>query len=253
MTSSDKDKFIIAERGRTLDQIKRLYAVVMGFAATECIKSIITCVRFSDNPRAAAWVFVSLGICFISLMVLFFLAAERYLDRVYLDKVDGDATWNGLGYDILTLITTSTWFVILSKSLPSEGLGPNSKTLHINSFKLYDSDFVRNLLWLYAIDSILLAIQYARLRKTKMNIDNIDQLIWAHIVWMATNIVSIVFLKYAQTLNMFQSGPVALAILLLAAHLLRVVVDFQETFPLYFPVRKEKHRSGWIYRLMNLR
>ena len=52
-----ENKQILSERGRSIDQIKRLYAVIMGFSATEMIKSVIFCIKYSHGDAESSYIY----------------------------------------------------------------------------------------------------------------------------------------------------------------------------------------------------
>ncbi len=243
MSNNTEEMELRSARTRTLDQVKRLYAVVMGFAANECVRGIILSIRSSDNTTMASWIFISFGTCFISLMILFYLGTERYLDRRYLGKKPIDATWNGMAFDILTLIVSATWFVILSHSLPVDKISSVNPIIRMSNFSVSHSDFVKNLLVLYIIDIGILIIQLIRLNRTLKSSGDFSDNEKAYKIWIAINFGCVVFTLIVICNNIFVISGVFLAIVMTMMHILRFVADFSSTFNSYYPSGKSKDKG----------
>jgi hypothetical protein len=118
MTTSSRD--IIAERTRTIDQIKRLYAVVMGYSVTSCFTNMYACARIiSSDMTIGISIILAQGLVFVSLIALFYLGAERLLDKRYLQADSKVPSRHGLLFDLLCLGATAAWFVILADTFPN--------------------------------------------------------------------------------------------------------------------------------------
>ena len=94
-----------SDRSRAIDQIKRLYAVIMGFALTTAIGNAYLCLRML-KPELKSFdaylLIIAPLIPFVSLLALFYLGAERLLDRKYLEE-NPQVTPHKLGLDLATV------------------------------------------------------------------------------------------------------------------------------------------------------
>jgi len=150
---------IIAERTRTIDQIKRLYAVVMGFAVTTCFANIYACARtVGFDDKIGISIILAQGVTFVSLITLFYLGAERLLDTRYLQADSRVPSRLGLLFDLFSLGLTAGWFVVLANTFTDPSKGPlTNQTLRDEL-----DAFVTNLLILYGADTFLLSCQLIR-------------------------------------------------------------------------------------------
>lgn len=229
----------IKERTRTLDHIKRLYAVVMGFAATECLKNIIAVIRESALVMSTSDAYlvkissVSLGLSFVSLMILFYLASERYLDKRYLTTDSPAATREGLAWDIICLVITASWFVVLAESIPSK-----DDLIELESVRslFMEGVFVKNLMILYAIDVGMIVIQLFKAQCTEKNDARKKDIVFANQVWILINLASISVVMPVFYNNKLDLGSQTSAIWFCVLHIIRITLDFWYTFRFYYPV-----------------
>ena len=224
-----------ADRSRTLDQIKRIYAVVMGFGATECIKNVFfSTFHVPEAERlSAALLFGSFGVAFLSLLTLFFLGAERYLDGRYL-SADREASRVGVGFDLLNLNVTAVWFVVLSQSFPAtSATGPI--TMVLSERHAAHLPFIGNLIWLNLIDLVLLGTQIARIHSSEAETAERVSMTRAHWIWIAINLATLVALGLLWHYGTVFSA-IEVAAVVFTVHVVRFIVDFWLTFRFYFPV-----------------
>src|ERR1043166_5061179 len=119
---------IRAERTRTVEQIKRLFAVVMGLAVIRCISNIYSLIKpiitpplvnpsasFQEHAQELVILFAQ-GITFFFLCSLFYLGWERSLERRYLQPDSPVPRPERLLFDLFCLSWTALWFVIDRKS-----------------------------------------------------------------------------------------------------------------------------------------
>lgn len=226
-----------ADRVRTLDQIKRLYAVMMGLAATHCITEAIVRIQRDHLGVDQIVVIVCHGVIFASLIILFFLGAERYLDKKYLRAGFHNPTWKSLTLDIGCLGLSSVWFVVLGRSVSAP------------IANLPDYYFVWNLLALYVIDLVTLGLQYRDISRTVPDCDETRTCKEVYSIWAIVNVCciaavsSLIFLFAPLALR--GSGDFSLTIYimagsLLAIHLIRFYVDFSRTLEFYYPLENER-------------
>lgn len=224
---------VLAERGRAIEQIKRLYAVVMGFAVVRIISQIYDCVHALLTKNLLDWnlaaILLAQFVAFISLIALFFLGAERMLDRKYLRETCIDPpTRLGLWFDLLTLGITAVLFLILANVFPGQPIDAKDVPRYFGYFIVW-------LLIIYALDIIMLSAQLISLRQDP----NQDRhLVHAYHVWIIINVVSLIAMLgiYFFVLGRFALLTIdvgAVAIILL--HLARFFVDFFLTFEFYYP------------------
>jgi hypothetical protein len=226
-----------ADRVRTLDQIKRLYAVMMGLAATHCITEAIVRIQRDHLGLDQIAVIVCHGIIFASLIILFFLGAERYLDKKYLRAGFHNPSWKSLTLDIGCLGLSSVWFVVLGRSVSAP------------IANLSDYYFVWNLLALYVMDLVILALQYRDISRTTPDCDETRTCAEAYTIWAIVNaccggaVLLLIFLFAPLMLS--RSGDINLTIytttgILLIIHLIRFYVDFSKTLEFYYPLEGDR-------------
>jgi hypothetical protein len=226
---------IIAERGRTIDQVKRLYAVVMGYALTTCVANAYLCER---ALQPATWearsIIIAPVLCFASLMALFYLGAERLLDRKYLRHDSRRPSRAGLCADLMTLALSAGWFVVVANIFQAP---VSPKTLDLSALRQFQSDFINGLFVLYFLDVFLLAAQVLILLRRKPA-DWLN-LLKAHLIWMVVNICTVFVLWF--WVSTMTDGPVpfiaigAVPFCLVLLHGLRFLADYTLTFKFYYP------------------
>jgi hypothetical protein len=228
---------ILAERGRTIDQIKRLYAVVMGYALITCFTNAYLCYRALDKYSwDANSILIAPVISFTSLIALFFLGAERMLDRKYLqESKPKPPTRAGLLIDLATLGISAAWFVILANIFqPPTG----TAKLTIGNLHEFQTRFINAVLVLYVLDLVLLAVQAIVILVQTGWGGRADDIFKAHLKWLGINVVSATFLcgtLYLSdgTFSKYEIGIVASCLVLI--HLVRFFWDFLWTFEFYYP------------------
>ncbi|MBP6111970.1 MAG: hypothetical protein KA482_06280 [Sphingobium sp.] len=227
---------LISERGRTLDQIKRLYAVIMGFAATECLKNAIFCIRNSSDKNLAFMVFTTFSFVIISMMILFYLGSERYLDRRYLKNNSPEPTRIGLGFDIFNLLITSAWFVYISESFPALSGDKIGAPIELGAESISSSKFISALLSLYVIDFLILSVQLVRTKIKMIDNDNKKMISVAHKIWMTINALSFILASFVIYENILKFDAYQIVLFLFAFHAIRLIVDFGVTIRFYYPM-----------------
>jgi len=220
---------VLTERIRTLDQIKRVYAVMMGAAATLCASNIAAAIRNADYAGEVIVTTSAQGLCFASLLVLFFVGTERYLDKKYLRAASKTPKWYTLMADIICLMVSGVWFVVLAQSV----LGAARDILQFNY----------NLLVLYGLDFAVLLFQLVTTDSTMPENATSDECKKAYRIWIVLNVICFVlvsiltFLVMPNLLTAYgETLGLALGALILAAiHIARFLFDFSRTFRLYYP------------------
>lgn len=226
---------IIAERTRTIDQIKRLYAVVMGYAVTTCFSNIYACARnigFDDTIGLS--IILAQGITFVSLITLFFLGAERLLDTRYLQADSRVPSPSGLLFDLFSLGLTAAWFVVLANTFADASKGQLKDT----DLQAELGAFITNLLILYGLDTFLLVCQLIRARGGPVS--SRQDAIYAHVWWIVLNLVCGAALVWL--IPLFAGRVIALgwrldavAVAVCALHVARFFADFMRTYRFYYP------------------
>ena len=226
---------IIAERGRTIDQIKRLYAVVMGYALTTCVATAYLCDR---AVQQASWearsIIVAPVLCFVSLMALFYLGAERLLDRKYLRHDSRRPSRAGLFADLMTLALSAGWLVVVANIFQAP-VNPNK--LDILALRQFQRDFINGLYVLYCLDIVLLAAQACILLRRKP--EDWGNLLKAHLTWLVVNVAAISVLWF--WVSTVPDGPLphvdinAVSFYLVLLHVARFIADYTLTFKFYYP------------------
>lgn len=239
---------VYAVRGRTLDQIKRLYAVVMGFALTTCIANAYLCFRRLEQPDAQAnLILVTAVFAFVSLIPLFYLGAERMLEQKYLQLSSEPASGGELFGDILTLWVTAGWFVVIANSFP---LIPATNNLPAADVHSFFPKFLFYLIILYVLDVVFLLMQMALLR-----LDAKSARIWeeheeaaynklmkAHKIWIGANLVTGAIIAIGWWFFDPSYGTAA-AWTLIVIQAARFLVDYTLTFESYYPQDEIKAAS----------
>jgi hypothetical protein len=189
--ASELNRQTLADRTRTIDQLKRLYAVVMGFAVTQCFSHIYQCAQSITIFSVSGLILIAQGIAFITLIVLFYLGAERLFDTRYLRTESRVPHPFGLLLDIFTSGVTAIWFVILADTFadPSSITLPHTIYSEISVNLHY---FTANLLLLYAVDVLFLLVQIFRTYRHRTS--NYQNSIKHHWFWLSLNLAGIFFL-----------------------------------------------------------
>ncbi|RYG89593.1 MAG: hypothetical protein EON59_01240 [Alphaproteobacteria bacterium] len=121
-TATDEQKFRSAQRGRTVDQLKRLYGVLMAFATTACVNNAFNCAKLTGYE----WrIFVPLGcqaLTFVLMIAPTYFIAEYYLDYKYLLKPDDTKKLRVVLFDLGATIPLAILFLILSQGFPLDQL-----------------------------------------------------------------------------------------------------------------------------------
>jgi hypothetical protein len=225
---------IIADRARTLDQIKRLYAVVMAFALTTSVANAYLCERALETKTLATRLIIFGPVfCLGSILILFCLGAERFLDLKYVQLASKRATWKGLALDLAALGATAGVFVVLANSFQPPPPGVLLKTADL---ALDQSVFLFNLVILCTVDVICLLPQYLIL-KIKRTVP-VPAAYSAHGTWLVTNAVMLVTffsLWYYEPRITNSLGVAGITTVLVIVHLGRFLIDFGCGFKLYYP------------------
>jgi len=233
-----EQKQLSADRIRTIDQIKRLYAVVMGFAVTTSISNVYNAVKSSGFDPSVSFVILSDEFAFISLIVLFFLGTERFYDARYLRPDSRPASLRGLFLDLSASGISAGFFVILAETFSLQDPGTALDLPHVMAMQ---HEFFRNLLGLYAIDLVLLFVQIWRMRRHPTGLENSFT---AHWIWVALNVATflIFFFFHRDELGHVAIGFLSLDLLIsslaleiLAIHAVRFGLDMSLTFEFYYP------------------
>lgn len=222
---------IYAVRGRTVDQIKRLYAVVMGFALTTCFANAFLCVRRVDPAEARSYIILCVAVfCFVSLISLFYLGAERMLEAKYLGLKSRPAKPRELLGDIATLWVTAAIFVVIANSFPETS---QSKPLAPGAVDKFLAEFIWYLAALYVADILFLWLQWDLLDKDEVPH---PELIGAHKCWLICNGVALLAMLAASAALWFSYvSEIWIAVGIAVVHAVRFWQDYTRTFHAYFP------------------
>jgi hypothetical protein len=230
VATGERKARVFADRVRTIDQIKRLYAVVLGFALTSSIANAYLCERSLAVFSWEEWsIIVAPVISSASLMVLFALGAERFLDRTYLQHDSVVPSRSSLFIDLFTLGLTAAWFVILSNIFQAPS-SPGS--LSLGDLRKFQSHFIRYLELFYLLDIACLGVNLVRGWGNSGHAK-------AHFIWIAINIVCVCLLFF--WIGKISDGPVPyigfslVAGLLTILHVGRFALDYFFTFEFYYP------------------
>lgn len=243
---------IRAERVRSIDQVKRLYAVVMGYGVTTCFSNIYACAKVLNfDLEHALLPLIAQGFVFVSLVALFYLGAERMMDARYLSENSPVPTPKGLLFDLAALGATAGWLVILADSFPVAPSAPfgddpdgvRQAAAFAARVVTGQANFTHNLLVLYTLDLIFLMGQIIRLSPRPSDPKR-DRTLKAHLVWFLINAICLsIFVFYTGdwlttsvaiagfSLNGLTCG-------LVLVHFFRFVIDFNWTFEFYYPTDK---------------
>ncbi len=231
-----KDALVLMERTRAIDQVKRLYTVMVGFATITLLTNVVANVRNLDPdapPMEAYLILASLIVSFFSLLILFIFGAERLLDVRYLEVGKRAPKWVGLMWDVISLLGTAAWFGIVANLLPVT----TSKvpTIGIDLLRQAQSDFIAFLMILYFADLILLLIQLARIGGSNSVASR------AHWTWFVLNALSLgaLYLTQKHLSNvpdptLYKDASLVTAVLI-GLHIVRFFSDVWMTFPFYYP------------------
>jgi hypothetical protein len=245
---------VLSERGRTIDQLKRLFAVVMGFAVTTCFinayQSITGMIQYITFDFHVIFIVISELLSFLSLIALFFLGTERLLDSTYLN-IRSDLPTHGIVlFDLIWLGLTAALFVILADTIPDRYIIdnaishiPHDTTILQQFLKCLtqrQEDFVVILLVIYFINSSLFGLQLKYFNK------RISEYTYAYRYWIKLNVVC--FIIFIIIITVFPILHLSvhhnlyiisvLSVSLIFVHLVRFYFDFRITFGVYFPKTK---------------
>ena len=235
----------LADRTRTIDQVKRLYAVVMGLAISSCFSATYQAFKFmSGYDVGIIGIVASEFITFTSLIVLFYLGAERMLDSKYLN-IGAKAPPRPINFlfDLCSLGVTAALFVGLADTLPDQtDLTHNGATL--SYFISRQRIFLEGLIFLYVVDLFILLVQICILytRKILKDQPGQDESIWAHWCWVLSNLLCLlIFCPIALYSELDKDisciGVNLLSVLLLIVHSVRFLFDYFLAFAFYYPNR----------------
>src|SRR5215469_15893281 len=239
---------VMADRTRTIDQIKRLYAVVMGFALTTCFANMYQCAKIIDIFSSYSIILVAQGVAFVTLILLFYLGAERLFDNRYLRVESRVPRRSGLLIDLFTSGATAVWFVILADTFPDAMKYNNQESMEA-ALAHNISFFAVNLLLLYIVDSFFLIIQIWRTYRQRTGDFNL--MIRHHWFWFILNLLGVILL-YPVIIN-FPNHSVAnslsilipqwvvpvfnnylyLSVYILTLHMVRFIADYWYAFRSY--------------------
>ena len=262
LTESEQQKrdktnaFILTDRTRALEQVKKLYAVVMGFAIWSCITNAFQCSRkllaISDP---IAWDTLSIlaaqVFSFLSLIALFLLGAERMLDRKHLQTDSDVPTRGGFFLDLVTIGGPAIAFVVIANIFPSVALTPKEiweawDPTPQASAKVFRSSVADDFWWylisllvLYGIDLALLWVHGGDIETQK---ERYPELVKGYKKWKWSNFLSIVAMGlvvlFFHILNQSVLRVNLAALSVIAWHGGRFWFDYYYCFDCYYPEKK---------------
>ncbi len=201
-----KVKSLEEARKRSVDNLQRLYAVVMGLALTEMLRA------FAEDPGARLGVLLG----FVATLVPFFHGMHRHLDDTYVLGWN-DAPNLTLMVDLGYMLTHSVGFVVLSQVA--------TKPLQ----------FYPGIALILAVDAVWVVYTYFKTDRTA-----IGELVYGrktdHLWWLRMNVVAAAILVALtwQPVVPLVGEHFTLATVILVA---RGIADYALAWKLYFPNR----------------
>lgn len=221
----------------------------MGLAVSACFSNTYHTLKyigpFDLNLYAAI---LSQFATVVTLIVLFYLGAERMLDSRYLDiEVKEPPTRRILLFDLFSLGATAAWFVVLADTLPDRDDLDKFQTVAEYTDYIIGRQhaFLKVLLGLYIMDSFILVGQigvvWARRRFASVEITR--RALKAHLWWVLSNVLcGLLFYPFlfrepgAFSATVFTfSGMSLLSLTLFVVHIIRFVIDYVFAFDFYYP------------------
>jgi hypothetical protein len=247
--ASSAESQLWLDRSRTIDQIKRLYAVVMGVALTTVITNCFLWDRAVPN---AGWdthaVFLAITVSFVSPMALYYLGGERMMDQKYLRPAADNPHPIVLWLDLAMLGLTAALFVVVANAIPPPPSPDQANPLSVKDAQRTILPFVHALAALYFIDASVLVVQAFAVSEEDEKLRS--KLRKAYIVWAAIN--AFFFLTLWRLPELIDSWPPFLGIGALTVYiglvaLARFFVDYLVMFPFYYPLREGTALpTGWL-------
>jgi hypothetical protein len=244
-TREENNQRIIDERIRAIEQIKRLYAVIMGFAITQLIGNQYAVTQTSHYSwRVELPFLVAQTVTFGTLITLFYLGAERMLEARYLRADSPVATRWGLLIDLVMLATQGFMFVFLANTVPGDLSPPQGTDWPAWRIQLEQANqlsFVDALIVINALDACFLAIQLVRLARSGHISGPVRaEANRAHWIWLRLNCLMLILLLAARQVAHTDFSVCIVTINLLSAllvifHLARFWADYARTFRFYYP------------------
>lgn len=233
---------LFAERVRSIDQIKRLYAVIMGYVLTNCATNIYHSLSSHPQPSPQLYTIIAAqSITLTSLLFLFYLATERTLDTRYLNirRISVPNRFFLL-VDLFTIFGTAAFFVVLSNSFPVDD---TSDVFEVQK------GFSKILYIFYGLDVLFLLLQIAVaiIGRLSRHISIYDKgkkkILLAHVVWLLVNIFffSVFWSSYnsywpiSGFLPDYVLGVNLLSFILIVLHTFRFFADFLIGYKFYYP------------------
>lgn len=219
-----------SERGRSIDQLKRLYAVVMGFALTagmaRAASREIEIVSFEGLA-------ILLNIfTIISISILVFLSAERHLENKYVLCEIYDPPLRTLSFDLLAMFVVSTSLAICG-ILSSEEIDTDR----------FHKSFIISVMIFHIIDFVILVL--GLIMNTQFSTrgeDEVDHIISVlNLVGLSlvAAFASFLVLKPDLFHSWFYINSAVPAFLLFLVHFVKFTIDLKANRPLYFLFQKE--------------
>jgi hypothetical protein len=252
--SEGADQLIITDRTRAIEQFKRFYAVIAGFAAVTFLNNAILCVRHLEPASGIALgygILIAQLISFFSLLILFVFGAERLLDMRYLQPNSEVPSWSSLVTDIFSLLITVGWFAVLANLLPvptvtnpGGDLPRPPPTVKLDDLRDSLRLFFYALCFVYLVDLIFLGVQREKFKKQKplvLSAPGAPKQLTAqsiHQKWLIINGLTFagMLIISAHLMTAKDGAYYGLASFGLGAiHLGRFWWDFSATFPFYYP------------------
>ena len=190
------------------------------------------------------------GVSFVTLIVLFYLGAERLLDNRYLNVESRVPTRFGLLIDLFTCGATAVWFVILADTFPDTVKHADQTGMEL-ALTGNLSYFTLNLLILYVVDSLFIMIQIRRIYKNRTH--DFTTTMHHHWFWLSLNVLGVVllypviinfpndqlasslsFLVPSWTVPIF-GNYLCLSLYIIILHSMRFFTDWWYAFRSYYP------------------
>ncbi|HVJ56130.1 MAG TPA: hypothetical protein VM689_26955 [Aliidongia sp.] len=244
-------QLVLADRTRTIDQVKRLYAVVMGLAVSSSFSDAYKVFKLKDIDSVMIGITVSEILTLISLIGLFYLGAERMLDSKYLDiTVKPPPRRMIFLFDLCSLGLVAALFIALADTLPDPA-DLNAQMRPEIYFPKSQHVFLIGLMTLYVVDFIILLGQIIILyaRKIIRRSPSHDASIRAHWCWILSNVICFgIFFPFVTDPSadaiVDLLGVNRLSILLVVVHTTRFLLDYNLAFSFYYPVHALPEADG---------
>lgn len=198
-------------RKRSVDNLQRLYTVVVSLAVTESLKRLL--LNFSSQGTVAGYKEWLMFVSLIVTAVPFYHGANRYLDATYVTG-ERSAKHHALMLDFIMLFLEGLLFFGLAMVIANEAL-------------------------FYSVLAILLLFDIVWVGSTNLTATGESDKMAGYFKWASINFLAIAALLVSVWSNLlyweFWSSDVAKSIALVAVAIARTVFDYIRVWRFYYP------------------